>query len=69
MPKQGRYLNMEEKCTTNCAVIFCSQFEKQYVPTQILLGHVLFLSLGLLLTIVTTAGYVTACESLRGSIR
>ena len=45
------------------------KFEDQHVPKSILLAHSAISVLALLLTVVTTAGYISACENLHEIVR
>ena len=48
---------------------FFSKFEDQQIPKNIVTIHCLVLSLAALLTIITTAGYATACNNLHKGVR
>ena len=44
-------------------------FEDQHVPKNILLTHSAVTFLALLLTLLTTSGYIVACENLHETVR
>jgi hypothetical protein len=50
-------------------IFFSSKIEDQQVPKNIVVMHSLVFSLAALLTIITTAGYVTACNNLHRGVR
>ena len=45
------------------------KFEDQRVPVHILFFHLVVTLLALLLTLLTTSGYIMACENLQGQVR
>ena len=45
------------------------KFEDQRVPTSIVFFHSVVTLLALLLTLLTTTGYIVACENLHESVR
>jgi len=45
------------------------KFEEQHVPKNILYFHVAITGLALLLTLITTSGYVAACNNLDEQVR
>ena len=45
------------------------KFEDQHVPKTILFSHSAVTLLALLLTVITTAGYISACENLHQTVR
>ena len=42
-----------------------SQYETQFVPNDIVAAHCILLCLAMILTLVTTGGYIAACENLK----
>ena len=48
---------------------FCSPYVEEKIPSHILTVHVAVSCLALLLTVVTTAGYVSACNNLHSGVR
>ena len=45
------------------------KFEDQRVPSSILFLHIAVTLLALLLTLLTTTGYIVACDNLHGGVR